>query len=646
MAKARIKFIWGANGQLPGEWRLGLWGTYERDPGSRIKGRAISVRGLLAWLGGGALAAYLAAATALFVWFERQPFNLISYADTLLLPFRWQQVRELRGRMMIEEGLAALRARRWSEAMMQLRVGLARAPDDLRARMALAQFYLLANQWPLGLAVLNDQLKQGYPGRSYLQSLFTLAGRGDDQAAILAACDRFLPTEPEDRDWLLLQKAQALNAAGRPAEALQLAEAEGARASAALREARVIALLDLGRPDDAVAFLADWRRERPGDAAQVQRLEVRALRDAKRFAEMDAAWAAFREIAPANPRTYIYAVVQNALAERTAETNAALDEFFLRFAGSPASMALMAMALTDAGRPALVQRCADVAAQHGFPPVRFDLPLLEAQLNAGDWAGARTTLARLQRLKELGPPDRFRLAGMERLLALATGTADASPAALLEQLQQRPLPLRVFEENAQVLLLAHRLAAARSVLDLAARSYPTSPKLAKLGERVAAAAAALPAAPVATVRAAAGTPIEREFFAQLEEAAAAKRWADAARLIRETRTAKPAWLARREADVLVWQMRVAMKTADALELTAAAKLYLDGTNERATRVVELARELAGDGDHTNAEFLLGEVLRKLPEFPPAQRLKLEWHPPPKAEEKAPDNAGKTPTGKG
>ncbi|HWA88221.1 MAG TPA: hypothetical protein VG710_18480 [Opitutus sp.] len=626
MAKARIRFIWGANKELPGEWRLGLWGIYERDPGSRIKGRAISVRGLLGWIGGGTLAAYLAAATALFMWFERQPTNLISYPDTLLLPLRWAQVRQLRGRMMTEQGLAALRARRWPEAVMALRAGLVRAPDDLRARMALAQFYLLANEWPRALEVLKDQLALGYPGRSFLRSLFSLARQGGDEETIVAACDRFRPTEKEDRNWLVAQKVAALLAAKRAAPALAIVEAEGPAATAALREERVMALLALGRPDDAVSFLESWRKQRRGDEGQVVRLEVRAYGEAKRFPEMDAAWEAMRDLAPADPRTYVYGVVQKALAGRTAAANEAFDDYVLRFAGAPARLTLMATAAMEARQPALVQRCADVAAQHGFPARHFDGILLNAQLLAADWAGASRTLAALKRLPAPETPaEKFHLAWMERLFAVATHP-DEAPLASLTELLQRPLPLNTFRETAEVLLRAGRYDATRSVLALATRSYPASRELVELGDRVAAEPAA---APVAMARSAQALPTERAFFEQLEQAAQAEHWTEAAAMIREIRTAGPAWLARREADVFDWQMRVAMKTGDAIELTAAAKLYLDGTNERAVHVVDLARELATGGHQTRAEFLLTEVLRKMPEFPPAVRLKREWHPPPK-----------------
>ena len=88
MANRRVKLIWGGPETQSGEWKLGLWGTHERNPGSRIKDVTISGRGILKWISGLALAAYLAGTAVLYFWFERRPHNYVTYTDTLLLPWR------------------------------------------------------------------------------------------------------------------------------------------------------------------------------------------------------------------------------------------------------------------------------------------------------------------------------------------------------------------------------------------------------------------------------------------------------------------------------------------------------------------------------------------------------------------------------
>lgn len=133
--KRRIKVIWGAGDVIKGRWFFGLFGVYDRMVGRTGGGWAISLRGLLLWLTGGALAGYLTTATALLLWLDRNPYNRVAFRDVVLLPFRWENFQSLRGQSLIEEGKAALRARRWDDALFKLRAGLARDPGNLAARI-------------------------------------------------------------------------------------------------------------------------------------------------------------------------------------------------------------------------------------------------------------------------------------------------------------------------------------------------------------------------------------------------------------------------------------------------------------------------------------------------------------------------------
>ena len=274
MAQRPVKFVWGSSDQINGEWHAaGLWGWYDRRPGLRHSGLAISVRGVLRWTAGLGVALYLTAATLLYFTFQRNPYNQVTYTDTLLLPLRWSHVREVRGRMLIAEGLDDLKQKRWAEAAMKLRSGLGRAPHEARARLALGQFYLMANQRPVALKLLVEDLANGYPGRHFMETLFSLAAEGEDFDVILAACDRFPAAPPAEQRWLTGQKVQALVRAGRSAEALAALDAKGGASAAddVAKEARVLALLDLKRAPDALAFLDEWQKERRGSQAQIVR---------------------------------------------------------------------------------------------------------------------------------------------------------------------------------------------------------------------------------------------------------------------------------------------------------------------------------------------------------------------------------------
>ncbi len=627
MAKRRIKFIWGGAEQIPGEWKLGVWGVYERDPGSRVKGLAVSGRGLLRLAAATAAGIYLAGVLALFGWFTRNPYNQVTFLDTLFLPLRWSHVREVRGRMMIAEGLDDLKAQRWAEANMKLHAGLSHAPHEGRARLALAQFSVMANQRPEALKILTEDLGSGFPGRKYLETLFSIAGEGEDFDVIIATCDRFMPAAGADETWLTIQKVQALVRVGRGDEVVRMVDAKGDRADDMLKEAKVLALLELHRAPDAVGYLDAWNKLPAAPTAQIARLHVRAYRETGDLAAMDAAWTRFRDMTPADPRSYAYGIVQRALAGQTTEAAAALDDYFRRFSGAAENISLIASAFAEAKAPALAQRCVEEGALHGFPLVPLQFALLQAQMATGDWRGAGQTVAKLAaKPAPRDPVQKFAVEWMTNLVGVVTHSDDASQTALLEFLQRRPLSMRIYRLTCEPLVQARRFAAAQKVLDLADHAYPASKTLADLRAQVDEGlkpppAAAAPAQPAQTmVR-------EKGFFEELERAKNEGRWKEIAQAIRELRVAKPAWLPARDAELFEWQMSADVHTDDVPELLGAAKFYLDGSNPRASRAVEIAQELEAKGSREDAERLLREVLKKNPDFPPATRLLKQWHQP-------------------
>jgi tetratricopeptide (TPR) repeat protein len=624
MAHRRFSVIWGGSERQPGDWRLGLWGTYDRTPGSRIVDVAISVRGLLRWAVAFAIAGYLAGVTALYFSLARSPYNLVTYADTLLLPVRWAQVQELRGRGLIEEGMADLKARRWGDAQMRLRLGLAKYPRDLRARLVLSQFLIASEHRPLALAVLDGGLAYGYPSRHYLETLFRTAAEGEDFEVIVEACDRFLATQKGDDHWLLVHKLQALTGARRADEALRIAEAQG-NADAAINEARVMALLDLGRLEEAASFLGNWLTAFPAHRAQVVRLQARVSRELHQIGQMERALEELRALAPASPQPYVYGIVQRWLAGETAPAAAALERYFLRFGGSRANLQMVAEPLAEAKAAPLLQRCIDVAAEHGFATKPLKSALALVLLQQGEAKGAERILEELKPgLARDHAGEMFFHEWMRLMIGAATGPPDSPAGQLTALLQSRALPMRFYRLSIAALVRSDRMEAAWAVLTLAERRYPASRTLAMLQKDIGPARVTRQAKEPVSVATASPFRSEKLFFRQLEAAEKDGRWAEVAQSLRAARMAKPPWLSGREADVLHWQMRAGVETGDMLELLSAAKRYLDGSNDRAQRVLALVRRLQARGASGDAELLLAEVLRRSAGLPQEMRIHEEW----------------------
>ncbi|HVS53352.1 MAG TPA: hypothetical protein VHD62_13430 [Opitutaceae bacterium] len=631
---SRVKFIWGAARAIPGRWHLGLFGFFDRGDGRHRDGLAISVRGLLAWLGALACAGYVALATAVF-WFGWQPnpYNLRTYGDALLYPVRRAAIAEKTGQAFIAQGLDLWHAKQYREGANLLRQGLMRYPHDFRARMTLAQYYFLLRSRPLALAVLLDGLTDEYPGRAYLQTLFSVAEQGEDFGLVVRLCERYrrrLPVDVALRDghWLETREFAGLLSGGRAADALEFAIREGDGDTAS--EQRTIALLALGRAEDAVTFLAQWRARPDANLEPVVRLQVRAFREAKRLDEMEAAIAELRRQAPSSPAPAIYGIVQRAMAGRAEAARAALEDFIFRFGGTAGALQAAAEPLAEIGERALVERCAAAATERGQLPAPFQVLLVQASFQRGEWANAARVLA------AMAPPAGRNAAGeqawhdwAQRVVEAATIPADAAQLALIEFLRSRPWPMSIFRRSIEALRRAGRDDTARDALALARGAFPESAWLGEQETAIAHSRAeqqmqnAAPAAVAATVW------TEKTFFARFDAAVQAAQWAEAAGFVTDVRSRKPPppWLDRRDTDLRLAEIRIEQGRGRRAEMLTAAKLYLNGDVARLQRVLELAREFAG-ADKESALALTREVLRVSPDFPPARRLLAEWAPPP------------------
>lgn len=621
---------------MPGRWYAGLIGLHNPNEEGRFRAVAVSVRGALCWLAGLALVGYLAAATALFVWLNQRPYNLVRWTD-VVLPTHWSNIRDLRGQSFIAEGMADMKSGRWLAGEMKLRTGLSKHPDNLKARLMLGQFYLAIGRRPLAVDVLQAGLKLGYPGRIYVNGLLQLATQCEDYDLGLRVIENCLarPAEvvpAEDRRWLRAQKVQLLLVAGKSAELLQLLDDKDAENGAQEDEARVLALIADGKTADAVNFLRAWYgRADAMQRPQVLRLQVRAFRENHQPAEMNRALEELRSLAPADPKPAVYRVVQQAMAGQTSEAARSLDDYLFRFGSNVNNLVLAAEPLAEIGALPLLARCVAEAKSQGLPAQALLAAQTAALVRAGDARGAARAYGEFQReTKQLAPSEELWAAWMDRLLPALNGAAESAQVVELQAfLRSRPLPLRIYRETADALVKAQRWDTAREVLAMGVGAYPASAKLAAAKAGVEERLAQLrPAEPEKTGTAPAPGPRERVVFEDLDRMMGEGKWSEAAQAVRTTLLAKPAWLPKRENELLRIQMRAYYETGAIPDMVSAARLLMDGSNARAQQVVDFAGEVRTRGDKEIAGTLLREVLRKVSDYPPAKRALKELEAPP------------------
>ncbi len=630
-----IKFIWGASRRINGHWYLGLFGTYDRK-GQRGHGIAISVRGVLVLLAALAVCGYVTGATALFFLWDRNPHSILTFQDALLYPVRRPLIAQKHGQAFIAQGLDLFRAQKYHDAANLLRLGLARFPHDFTARLKLAQYYELTNQRPIALKTLTEGLTDEFPGRAYLQTMLDSAEVAEDHELIISLGQRYLPRlrgieHASTRRWLLRRTITAQLAAGRPADAL--AQAESEETNDTTSEYRVLALLALDRLDDAIALLADWRKRPGADQAVVSRLQVRAYRQASRFAEMEQALSELRALTPADPSAYIYAIVQQAMAGRDAAATVAFDDFLFRFGGSATNLLLLAEPLAEISHLALLEKCLAAAKERGFPMARYSVLQVQTQVKCGDWQAARRSLALL-------PPDTGREVSSGKIWrewmqlltdTMGNQTGNASQL-LLELLRTHRWTIDVFRRTSEALTLAGQIEVAHDVVALGARSYPASRWLQAEESKMAALVAQRRASPPegASEPTAPSAFVEHRVVERLDEHVRLRQWEEASRLIREVHALRPApsWLPAREPSLHLAQLRIYEGQGNSIGVIASAQAYLDGGDERSGKVLTIAETIAANGDRRTAIALAREILKRSPKHPPTQRALDAWQPTP------------------
>ncbi len=597
----RIKIIWGASKVIRGRWYLGLFGLYDRHEGLREDGIAISLRGLLVWCGSLLLAGWLAVTSLAFWFWQRNPHNLLTYGDAFLYPLRRAEIAEKKGRAYLAQGTELARAGRWFDAEKFLRVGLARYPRDLNARLLLAQFYQAVNQHSLAFRTLREGLGADYPGRAYLTAFFRLTSLAEDWSALAETSERYLAVATErqlaiEQRWLRERRHEALQAAGRHAEALRLAEAE---LPGPMRdERRILALLGLGRINDARAILTAWRAQPETDLRHLSRLEARVAREAGQLDDLERALTELRRLAPDEPAAFVYGIVQRALASRTTAAEAALTDYLFRFGGFPGNLVLVAAPLAEIGQLALLEQVVAAARERGHPLEPLLAHLIDSQLAHGRWTDAAASIAALP-----PPADASQFTGriwrnwLNALVDAALDSGEPAQQALLDLFRGPPWAMGMYRRTLDALRRAGRIATAVEIVGYGLKTYPNNPWLQAQAT---------------------------ELGAQLEAQRARE---EQARATTAAAPAPPPPPATEGTDALLAQLQASQRAGDATALLRAARLLLTGDRARAESAVALAREWARSGDTVSTDLLLREVLRRHEGFPPARRLQQELAPP-------------------
>jgi len=303
---------------------------------------------------------------------------------------------------------------------------------------------------------------------------------------------------------------------------------------------------------------------------------------------------------------------------------------------------MLAAPLAEINESAPIERLMAHASDQGFDLTPFRQALLRVWLHQGDWVAAWDVFNDIKASLKTSEPSVMAWAELIGcMIKAALDPSEGAQSRLTDFVRERQLPLKTDRELVTVLRRAGRPATARTVITFAQGVYPENATLEtwrkELDRELAAAQAVEQAAkPVVASRAAtapaapAGPAPAREvisetvFFKQLAESEKAKDFEGELRQILDLRLARPDWLEARQEEILGEEIRLNGRVGDLAALHLAASLYLNGDKNRSLRAVGLARELHAAGCKETGMLLAQELLRKIPNYPPAKRLLAEW----------------------
>lgn len=653
MSISRVGFLWGTPVRA-GRWRLGLFLTYDRQ--SRRRGRStglvLSVRGLVLWGALVAAVAWVGGATALSRHLAKRPFNRITWADCVLLPLRWRTVEVKRGDAYIADGLQDFRDNRWREAAAKISAGLQRSPASAVGRVEAASVYLAMRSRMRAMAILEAGLDYPWVDREYVGRVVGLALEGENFAAALAVCDRVSArwgadmTKPDVR-WLAGQRVTIYLRAERWAEALAAADAMGGYDR--LRgEGQVLALVGLGRHDDAVRFLAEWARAGGVDAVQLE-LRARVLAEAGRLGELKAVLRELRDLSRMAPQPLIIAVRESVRAGDREAAEAWFEEFRLQFGVVGNALLAMGRELASVRERVLLERCIAVMAEHGRPNRALQLSYFQVLVERGELDALAAAAADLKAATPEGAtPFEHALAEWAGVYATALiQPADAAQSGLSAFVRGRSLPMALLKSMHGPLMKAGRFVAAEAVAASALILYPDSQFLTTARAEAATAEAARSAevtkrrgvelAEVATKKEAVETPAvpaersvpvdEAAFLEALGAARRAGRAEEVLRLIATIRPLRPDWLSARDGELLSAEIEARWLQRDELALVAAVRAYANGQTARMEELLALARRVDAAGQRDLATRIVSAMVRRVPGHAESAALLKAWTDP-------------------
>jgi hypothetical protein len=614
----------------------------------------VCVRGLLLWSLGMMIAAYLGGAAALTYWFHRKPHNHIAYGDVVSAPWQWSHFNALRGQANIDQARDALKDRNLRAAFALFRSGVARNPDDSKARLELATVFTIFRIRPEAEKLLVKGFDHTYPGHEYLVKAVAIIEAGDNPEFLLGFCARARAAlaatpspSPGDERYLNETTVKTLISLGRLDEAVSSVEAFHPLDPVRLAKTKITRALVGGDIAKALAELDPWLTASP-DNEQALATAVRVYREAGKLSEMQAAILRLRSRYPENPEHISLALSECLLAGQSQPALDLLDISFYRFVNKPTAFGQWADAIGKTGRDDVLARLEQLMRDSNLNPQSVLFATLMTDIRKQSWAEAQAADVRLDALYPNVHPriqDLHRVA--KALLEVCRQPVMGAQNTLTASIAGGWLGLPYYRQIIDCLVATERYEAAGEVLTLAEGYYPTSRYIAAARPDLAAKLAAQNSA-LAQNSAKAAVPAPRlpanaaALLAILDANEKSGRNDESLHLLRAVRSAKPAWLRTALPNIEWREIQIAAEAGDIslLQLDLRTRLHSRAKTD-IDRILALAQKWRGESRDSVALVAVREVLKTQPANNVALALLTQWSPSAEPAASATDAANTT-----
>ncbi|SDS28781.1 hypothetical protein [Opitutus sp. GAS368] len=573
-----------------------------------------------------AVIGWLLATSALYLWLDRQPHNQVGWFD-LAAPWRWPGLRAKRGDTAVLAALDELKARDFTSAYYDLRVGLDRSPGNVEGRLMLAR--LVAGSEPARAVALVEEglpFAGGNPklisGLLAFYATFQIQSHGLEVVEGLLRAARPDPLPSETRRLLERARVGFLLQLGRYPEAeaafAAIPPAQTPAEQAAAAALQVELLLRTGHAAEAKIVL-DRNLAVPSVEPAVWR---QAVEVAVAVGDADALLSALRHLkarAPEAPGVYLLAFQSWHRLKRWSYRDAAEQEYYQLFRHSDGALQALAALAVTLDLPDVVSRVQQVATGARLSPFAFQVHQTELALRRGAIEAATRLLRNWENnIDTLKTPQRFHPEFIKRLTRAAfAGTPDQVTFLLGHLTAARGLAaVPVYQLAGSVLEKSGNVTGAAEVVRAGLQVYPLSEPLlvaqrhlaeVAAATAVATAPAAIPADP--TVRVLLLPVTAGEARQQLDELLQQDSLVAARNLARAIRTQKPAWLPLLERDLAAREVELAYLTLDQIASRTAARAYLGRYRNEADMLplVAVVQRLAARNQLADARLLFDEI---------------------------------------